>query len=118
MRGDWSFHRMRHAAAPCFSRRWARSGDQAISRWTASRENQRVKTKQGRCSMRSAMICVGAAAIALWGAAATAQEFRIGFINTMSGVGATIGNHQVNGWKLGLEHEQWGKDGDALAGVP
>src|SRR5215470_4855888 len=49
--------------------------------------------------------------------AATAQELRIGFMNTMSGGGAVIGKHQVNGWKLGLEHEGWTKDGDKLGGV-
>src|SRR5687768_6786937 len=80
-------------------------------------KRQREKAKQGRCSMRSVIVSVGAAALALWGSAASAQEFRIGFINTMSGVGATIGDHQVNGWKLGLEHERWSKDGDVLAGV-
>jgi branched-chain amino acid transport system substrate-binding protein len=47
-----------------------------------------------------------------------AQEFRIGFISTMSGGGAVIGRHQVNGWHLGLEHEGWTKNGDKLGGVP
>jgi len=47
----------------------------------------------------------------------SAQELRIGFMNTMSGGGAVIGKHQVNGWKLGLEHEGWTKDGDKLGGV-
>jgi len=35
----------------------------------------------------------------------------------MSGGGAIIGRHQVNGWRLGLEHEGWKKDGDKLGGV-
>src|SRR5262249_11742443 len=46
-----------------------------------------------------------------------AQELRIGFLSTMSGGGAVIGKHQVNGWHLGLEHEGWVKDGDKLGGV-
>ncbi len=50
-------------------------------------------------------------------ASASAQELRIGFINTMTGGGAVIGRHQVNGWRLGLEHEGWKKDGDKLGGV-
>ncbi|MCW5771200.1 MAG: ABC transporter substrate-binding protein, partial [Rhodospirillaceae bacterium] len=48
----------------------------------------------------------------------SAQELRIGFMNTMTGGGAVIGRHQVNGWHLGLEHEGWMKDGDKLGGVP
>lgn len=60
----------------------------------------------------SVALCVGVAA------SATAEYFRIGFLNTMSGGAAIIGNHQVNGWKLGLEHEGWAKDGDKLGGVP
>lgn len=50
--------------------------------------------------------------------AASAQELRIGYISTMTGPGAVIGAHHVNGWKLGLEHEGWTKDGDKLGGVP
>jgi branched-chain amino acid transport system substrate-binding protein len=48
----------------------------------------------------------------------SAQELRIGFLSTTTGGGAVIGRHQVNGWRLGLEHEGWTKDGDKLAGVP
>jgi branched-chain amino acid transport system substrate-binding protein len=63
-------------------------------------------------------LAAGAAALALVAAAAaSAQELRLGFINTLSGPGANIGQHQVNGWKLGLEHEGWTKDGDKLGGV-
>jgi branched-chain amino acid transport system substrate-binding protein len=50
--------------------------------------------------------------------ASAAQEFRIGFLNTLSGGAAIIGNEQMKGWKLGLEHEGWTKDGDKLGGVP
>jgi branched-chain amino acid transport system substrate-binding protein len=65
---------------------------------------------------RLALICGGA--IALAAVHALAQELRIGFMNTLSGPAAIIGNHQVNGWKLGLEHQGWTKDGDRLGGVP
>jgi len=51
-------------------------------------------------------------------ASASAQELRIGYVSTMTGPGAAIGSHHVNGWKLGLEHEGWTKDGDKLGGVP
>jgi branched-chain amino acid transport system substrate-binding protein len=36
----------------------------------------------------------------------------------MTGGGAVLGKHQVNGFQLGLEHGGWTKDGDKLAGVP
>ena len=62
----------------------------------------------------SALAALSGAGIA---ASASAQELRIGFINTMTGGGAVIGKHQVNGWRLGLEHEGWTKDGDKLGGV-
>lgn len=64
---------------------------------------------------------LGAAAIAAamtMTASAQADELRIGFINSLSGGAAIIGNHQLNGWMLGLEHEGWKKDGDKLGGVP
>jgi branched-chain amino acid transport system substrate-binding protein len=48
---------------------------------------------------------------------ASAQELRIGFMNTYTGGGALLGKHQDNGWKLGLAHEGWTKDGDKLGGV-
>src|SRR5262245_51797219 len=57
------------------------------------------------------------AVMALLAAPATAQELRIGFLNTTSGPGAIIGRHMERGWKLGLEHEGWTKDGDKLGGV-
>ena len=50
--------------------------------------------------------------------AVQAQELRIGFINTLSGGGAILGKHQINGWMLGMEHEGWRKNGDKLGGVP
>jgi branched-chain amino acid transport system substrate-binding protein len=58
-----------------------------------------------------------AAAAALVAAPAHAQELRIGFLNTTTGGGALIGKHMENGWKLGLEHQGWTKDGDKLGGV-
>ena len=57
------------------------------------------------------------AALAL-AAPAAAQELRIGFMNTYSGGGAVLGKHQDNGWKLGLAHVGWAKDGDKIGGVP
>lgn len=63
------------------------------------------------------IVMLAAIAIAL-PAAASAQELRLGFLNTTSGPGAIIGRHMENGWKLGLEHQGWTKDGDKLGGVP
>jgi branched-chain amino acid transport system substrate-binding protein len=59
-----------------------------------------------------------AAGLVCAAASASAQELRIGFLNTLTGPGALIGTHIGNGWKLGLEHEGWTKDGDKLGGVP
>jgi branched-chain amino acid transport system substrate-binding protein len=64
------------------------------------------------------LAALAAAAALAAGSAATAQELRIGFLNTTTGGGALIGKHLENGWKLGLEHQGWTKDGDKLAGVP
>ena len=61
---------------------------------------------------------VAVLAAALAAAPASAQELRIGFMNTYTGGGAVLGKHQDNGWKLGLEHVGWTKDGDKLGGVP
>jgi branched-chain amino acid transport system substrate-binding protein len=62
-------------------------------------------------------LLAAAAAAALVAAPAHAQELRIGFLNTTTGGGALIGKHMENGWKLGLEHQGWTKDGDKLGGV-
>ena len=62
-------------------------------------------------------ILAAATAAALATAPAAAQELRIGFLNTTTGGGALIGKHMENGWKLGLEHQGWTKDGDKLGGV-
>jgi branched-chain amino acid transport system substrate-binding protein len=67
--------------------------------------------------MTRKMLAAGAAALAFAASPAAAQEFRIGFINTLTGGGALPGMEQVNGWRLGLEHEGWTKDGDKLGGV-
>jgi branched-chain amino acid transport system substrate-binding protein len=50
-------------------------------------------------------------------AGAESQELRIGFVNTNTGGGAILGRQMENGWKLGLEHAGWHKDGDKLGGV-
>ena len=63
------------------------------------------------------IILAAGAAFALAIAPAHAQELRIGFLNTTTGGGALIGKHMENGWKLGLEHQGWTKDGDKLGGV-
>jgi branched-chain amino acid transport system substrate-binding protein len=64
------------------------------------------------------IVMLAAVAITLPSAGASAQELRLGFLNTTSGPGAIIGRHMENGWKLGLEHQGWAKDGDKLGGVP
>ncbi|MGH7003524.1 MAG: ABC transporter substrate-binding protein [Alphaproteobacteria bacterium] len=61
---------------------------------------------------------IGAALAVLAALPASAQELRIGFLNTTSGSGAIIGRHLERGWQLGLEHQGWMKDGDKLGGVP
>ena len=64
-------------------------------------------------------LCYIAAAAALLAAGGvSAQELRIGFLTTTTGGGAVLGVPLLNGWKLGLEHEGWTKDGDKLGGVP
>jgi branched-chain amino acid transport system substrate-binding protein len=68
--------------------------------------------------MTKRRIVLAAALAAATAGAAAAQELRIGYINTLSGPGAAVGEEQMNGWRLGLEHEGWGKDGDTLGGVP
>ncbi len=68
--------------------------------------------------MRKRTLGLALPVLAMFATAACAQELRIGYISTMTGGGAAIGTHQVNGWKIGLEHEGWSKDGDKLGGVP
>ncbi len=68
--------------------------------------------------MRKSILLATVAAFGLVAQSTAAQELRIGYISTMTGGGAAIGTHQVNGWRIGLEHEGWTKDGDKLGGVP
>ena len=68
--------------------------------------------------MRALKILAAAASLAVIASAASAEELRIGLLTTNSGPAAVIGDQVVNGWKLGLEHEGWKKDGDKLGGVP
>jgi branched-chain amino acid transport system substrate-binding protein len=70
-----------------------------------------MKSRVWLLSACVALICVAVPS------SASAQELRIGFLSTTSGGGAILGRHQVNGWRLGLEHEGWTKDGDKLGGV-
>ncbi|MCW5771035.1 MAG: ABC transporter substrate-binding protein [Rhodospirillaceae bacterium] len=58
-----------------------------------------------------------AIAFLLAASCAQAEELRIGFLNTTSGPGAVIGKHLEAGWKLGLVHQGWQKDGDKLGGA-
>lgn len=58
------------------------------------------------------------AALALVPVSGSAQELRIGFLNTTSGPGAILGQDMGRGWQLGLEHQGWTRDGDKLGGVP
>jgi branched-chain amino acid transport system substrate-binding protein len=62
-------------------------------------------------------LLLGTAALAL-AAPAVAQEFRIGYMTTLSGPGAGPGTEGEKGFKLGLKHEGWAKDGDRFGGVP
>ena len=69
--------------------------------------------------MKHLSLSIGAAAFAALSALAPAQaELRLGYLTTLTGGGAFLGNQLANGWKLGLEHEGWAKDGDSFAGVP
>ncbi len=67
--------------------------------------------------MKRIVLAAGIAAVVASGPAG-AEEVRIGFLNTTTGGGAVIGKHMENGWKLGLAHQGWEKDGDKLGGVP
>ena len=58
-----------------------------------------------------------AAMLAAGAAGAAANELRIGYVVTLSGGAAIIGQHSSNGFRLGLEHEGWKADGDKLAGA-
>ncbi len=59
-----------------------------------------------------------AASLVAPSAHAELKKLTIGFLTTLSGGAAIIGKHQVNGFKLGMEHQGWTKNGDKLAGVP
>lgn len=63
------------------------------------------------------LVLVAGAAIAAGLSAASAQEFKIGVITTLSGPGAGPGTEVQKGFTIGLKHEGWTKDGDKLAGV-
>ncbi len=71
-----------------------------------------------RSLIRINAVWLGALAAASLAAGPACAELRIGFLTTLTGGGAFLGNQQLNGWKLGLEDEGWTKDGDKLAGVP
>jgi branched-chain amino acid transport system substrate-binding protein len=61
-------------------------------------------------------LLAGAALLACASTAA-AQDFRIGFITTLSGAGAGPGTEGEKGFKVGLKHEGWTKNGDKFGGL-
>ena len=63
----------------------------------------------------SKRILLAAAAAALIASSASAEELRIGYINTLN---HPVGKEQVLGWKLALANAGWKKNGDKLGGVP
>lgn len=60
-------------------------------------------------------VVLAAAASVLIAGSASAEELRIGYMNSMN---HPLGKDQLNGWKLALAAEGWKKDGDLLGGVP
>jgi branched-chain amino acid transport system substrate-binding protein len=60
-------------------------------------------------------VVLATAAFVLIAASASAEELRIGFMNSMN---HPLGKEQVNGFKLRLKALGWNKDGDLLGGVP
>jgi branched-chain amino acid transport system substrate-binding protein len=65
-----------------------------------------------------AALAVASAVSFAFAGPAAAKDLTIGYISTLSGPAASLGINQVNGFKLGLEHHGWKKDGDKLSGVP
>ncbi len=59
-------------------------------------------------------LTVAAVAVLIAGSA-SANELRIGYMNTMK---HPLGKEQVRGWKLALAAQGWKKNGDKLGGVP
>jgi len=64
------------------------------------------------------LLTIACVTVAASATVASAEELRIGFLNTTTGSGALIGTEMERGFKLGLEHQGWNKDGDKLSGVP
>ena len=60
-------------------------------------------------------IAAVAAVAVLMAGNASANELRIGYMNTMK---HPLGKDQVRGWKLGLAAAGWKKNGDKLGGIP
>src|SRR5687768_5896114 len=70
----------------------------------------------GGVNMTRLALMAGAALLAC-ASAAPAQDFRIGFITTLSGAGAGPGTEAEKGFKVGLKHEGWTKNGDKFGGL-
>ncbi len=64
------------------------------------------------------IVLLAGTALAAGMATASAQEFKLGVITTLSGPGAGPGTELQKGFTIGLKHEGWTKDGDKFAGVP
>jgi len=60
-------------------------------------------------------VLLAASAAMLFAGSASAEELRIGYMNSM---GHPLGKAQMAGWKLGLKNMGWTKNGDMLGGVP
>jgi branched-chain amino acid transport system substrate-binding protein len=63
------------------------------------------------------IVLLAGTALAAGLSSASAQDFKIGFITTLSGPGAGPGTEMQKGFQVGMKHEGWSKDGDKLAGV-
>ena len=95
------------------------------SAWTEEERSRERLSKFGRPENRETLpmkklwlsipLAVG---VAVSASAPAKAEFRIGFLNTLTGGAAILGKAQLYGWTLGLEHEGWRKNGDKLGGVP
>lgn len=68
--------------------------------------------------MKSLALFLGAGLLVVAASPASADELRIGFLNTSSGSGAIVGRDMMRGWQTGLQQQGWKKDGDKLGGVP
>lgn len=64
------------------------------------------------------VLAAGVTVTSVVAATSAKAELRVGYITTLTGGAAILGKAQLSGWRLGLEHNGWTKDGDMFAGVP